>query len=110
MAKYKVGDIFINHKDGKILQVCKGRCNDDEECCYSHCWKTSPFPNISCISLIGATCHVKELPILPPGTKVKVRKNLKVGIKYGRYTFVADMEHCKEVTIDQYNAAYKVIT
>lgn len=29
MAKYKVSDIFINHKDGKILQVCKGDCCKD---------------------------------------------------------------------------------
>lgn len=33
MAKYKVGDIFINHNDGKILQVCEGdSCID---CCYN---------------------------------------------------------------------------
>lgn len=33
MAKYKVGDIFINHNDGKILQVCEGDyCKD---CCYN---------------------------------------------------------------------------
>ena len=27
MAKYKVGDIFINHNDGKILQVREGGCS-----------------------------------------------------------------------------------
>lgn len=33
MTKYKVGDIFINHKDGKILQVCKGK-NGCTGCAY----------------------------------------------------------------------------
>lgn len=107
MAKYKVGDIFINHNGGKILQVCKGRCNDDEECYYSHCWKTSPFSNISCISLIGATCHVKELPSLPPGTKVKVRVDLKVGEDYGGYIFNYEMGQYTEVTISCYDTPYK---
>ena len=31
MAKYKVGDIFISHKDGKVLQVCEG--NSCIDCC-----------------------------------------------------------------------------
>lgn len=106
MAKYKVGDIFINHNDGKILQVCEGLC--DKGCAYPRCWNTSPFSkDISCTCLIGALCHVEELPFLPPGTKVKVREDLKVGVKYGEYTFVKDMEHCVGVTIKQYNASYK---
>lgn len=33
MAKYKVGDIVINHEDGKILQVCEGNCC--KYCCYN---------------------------------------------------------------------------
>lgn len=107
MAKYKIGDIFINHKDGKILQVCEGGC--EEECCYYDCcWKTFPFSkDITCTSLVGMPNHLKELPFLPPGTKVKVREDLKVGVKYGKYTFIEDMEHCVEVTIKQYNATYK---
>ncbi len=106
MAKYKVGDIFINHNDGKILQVCEGLC--DKGCAYPRCWNTSPFSkDISCTCLIGALCHVEKLPFLPPGTKVKVREDLKVGVKYGKYTFVKDMEHCVGVTIKQYNAGYK---
>ncbi len=106
MTKYKVGDIFINHNDGKILQVCEGGCGDD--CCYSCCWQTRPFSDgISCSSLTGYGHSVKELPFLPPGTKVKVREDLKVGVKYGEYTFVKDMEHCVGVTIKQYDASYK---
>lgn len=107
MAKYKVGDIVINHKDGKILQVCEGNCYED--CCYfSHCWGTSPYPKEeSCYSLIGLDTCFKELPSLPPGTKVKVRENLKEDAKYGRYTFVGSMEHNKEVTIRDYDASHE---
>lgn len=106
MAKYKVGDIFINHNDGKILQVCEGACGAD--CCYNRCWnKPFPFKNITCTSLVGSSNHIKELPSFPPGTKVKVREDLKEGVKYGEYTFIEDMEHCEGVTIKQYNATYK---
>ena len=65
MAKYKVGDIFINHNDGKILQVYEGGC--DEGCCYSGCcYKTFPFSkDITCTSLVGMPNHIKELPFLP---------------------------------------------
>lgn len=105
MAKYKVGDIFINHNDGKILQVCEEGCNN---CPYKVDISRCSYRSTLCRKDIGSNTSFKELPILPPGTKVKVRKDLKVGIKYGKYTFVADMEHCKEVTIDQYNATYKV--
>lgn len=109
MAKYKVGDIVINHNDGKILQVCEGGCGED--CCYSCCWQTHPFSDgISCSSLTGYGHSVKELPFLPPGTKVKVRGDLKVGVKYGEYTFVECMKPYKEVTIKQYNATYKIYT
>lgn len=106
MAKYKVGDIFINHNDNKILQVWEGLC--DKGCAYPRCSNTFPFSkDISCTCLIGAFYHVEELPSLPPGTKVKVREDLKVGAKYGEYTFVEDMEHCVGVTIKQYDASYK---
>ena len=106
MAKYKVGDIFINHNDNKILQVWEGLC--DKGCAYPRCSNTFPFSkDISCTCLIGAFYHVEELPSLPPGTKVKVREDLKVGAKYGEYTFVKDMEHCVGVTIKQYDASYK---
>lgn len=105
MTKYKVGDIFINHKDGKILQVCEEGCNN---CPYKVDISRCSYRSTLCRKDIGSNTSFKELPILPPGTKVKVRKDLKVGIKYGKYTFVADMERCKEVTIDQYNATYKV--
>ena len=88
--KYKVDDIFISHADGKILQVCEGLC--DKGCAYPRCWNTFPFSkDISCTSLIGALCHVDELPSLPPGTKVKVREDLKVGTQYGQYVFVSNM-------------------
>lgn len=108
MAKYKVGDIFINHKDGKILQVYEGNCY--EGCCYfSHCWGPHPYPkDTSCYSLIGSDTCFKELPSLPPGTKVKVRENLKVGTRYGQYIFVSRMEQNKEVTIRDYNASHEV--
>lgn len=107
MAKYKVGDIFINHNDGKILQVCEGCC--EEECCYYDCCcKTFPFSkDITCASLVGMPNHIKELPFLPPGTKVKIRKNLKVGTEYEKYTFVENMKQNKEVTIERYFASHK---
>lgn len=106
MAKYKVGDIFINHNDGKILQVCEGGCGKD--CCYSRCGQIHPFPDgISCSFLTGYGNSVKELPSLPPGTKVKVREDLKVGVKYEKYTFVEKMKQNKEVTIERYFASHK---
>lgn len=106
MTKYKVGDIFISHADGKILQVCEG--GNCKGCCYNNGCCERPFlEDVSCTFLIGLNCHFKELPSLPPGTKVKVREDLKVGVKYGKYTFIEDMEHCVGVTIKQYNATYK---
>lgn len=105
MAKYKVGDIFINHNDGKILQVCEGvRCKG---CCYSaNCCDVS-LENESCIFLIGLDACFKELPSLPPGTKVKVREDLKVGIEYGDFTFAPTMKQYKEVTIKGYSTTYR---
>lgn len=110
MAKYKVGDIFINHTDGKILQVCEGGCN---ECCryrFSTC-KGLFDKSVSCKDFIGHHNLVKELHLLPPGTKVKIREDLKEGTRYGRYTFVGSMEQNKEATIRDYDAfceAYSV--
>ena len=106
MAKYKEGDIFINHKDGKILQVCGGSCYED--CCYNKVYSKKPcLEGVSCVSLIGLKAYFKELPSLPPGTKVKVREDLKEGTKYGVHTFVNEMQQYKEVTIKQYNATSK---
>lgn len=105
MTKYKVGDIFINHNDGKILQVCKGDyCID---CCYNKGRFKNCLEGVSCLSLIGTSACFKELPSLPPGTKVKVREDLKVGIKYGDFTFVPTMKQYKEVTIKSYSIAYR---
>lgn len=106
MAKYKVGDIFINHKDGKILQVCEGdSCID---CYYNKVrLKKTCLEGMSCFFLIGINTCFKELPLLPPGTKVKVREDLKEGTKYGVHTFVNEMQQYKEVTIKQYNATSK---
>ena len=101
MAKYKEGDIFINHKDGKILQVCGGSCYED--CCYNKVYSKKPcLEGVSCFSLIGLKAYFKELPSFPPGTKVKVREDLKEGTKYGVHTFVNEMQQYKEVTIKQY--------
>ena len=106
MAKYKIGDIFINHKDGKILQVCGGICYED--CCYNKVYSKKPcLEGVSCFSLIGLKAYFKELPSLPPGTKVKVREDLKEGTKYGVHTFVNEMQQYKEVTIKQYCATSK---
>ena len=106
MAKYKIGDIFINHNDGKILQVCGGSCYED--CCYNKVYSKKPcLEGVSCFSLIGLKAYFKELPSLPPGTKVKVREDLKAGTKYGVHTFVNEMQQYKEVTIKQYNATSK---
>ena len=107
MAKYKVGDIFINHKDGKILQVCEGdSCID---CCYNkdRLNKTC-LEGMSCFFLIGINTCFKELPLLPPDTKVRMREDLKEATKYGRQYFVEGMGHCGGVTIKQYNATFKV--
>ena len=106
MAKYKVGDIFINHNDGKILQVCEGdSCID---CCYNKdCLKKTCLEGMSCFFLIGINTCFKELPLLPPGTKVKMREDLKEGTKYEDYTYVDEMKNYKEVTIKQYNATSK---
>ena len=106
MTKFKVGDIFINHNDGKILQVCEGdSCID---CCYNKVYSKKPcLEGVSCVSLIGLKAYFKELPSLPPGTKVKVREDLKEGTKYGVHTFVNEMQQYKEVTIKQYNATSK---
>lgn len=107
MAKYKVGDIFINHNDGKILQVCEGGCSED--CCYKFVECRGIFSNsVSCKDFIGYQKIVKTLPSLPPGTKVKIREDLNVGTKYGRYTFVDSMVQNKEVTIKKYSDYYKV--
>lgn len=105
MAKYKVGDIFINHTDGKILQVCEGDCCKD--CCYNKVHSNTCLEGVSCSSLIGLKAYFKELPSLPPGTKVKVSENLKAGIKYGVCTFVNEMQQYKEVTIKPYNTTSK---
>lgn len=63
---------------------------------------------MSCFFLIGINTCFKELTLLPPGTKVKMREDLKEGTKYGRQYFVEGMEHCGGVTIKQYNATLKV--
>ena len=110
MAKYKVGDIFINHNDGKILQVCEGdSCID---CCYNKDrLKKTCLEGMSCFFLIGINTCFKELPLLPPGTKVKMREDLKEGTKYEYYTYVDEMKNYKEVTIKDYFAScrcYKV--
>ena len=107
MAKYKIGDIFINHKDGKILQVCEGdSCID---CCYNKDrFNKTCLEGMSCLFLIAINTCFKELPLLPPGTKVKMREDLKERTKYGRQYFVEGMEHCGGVAIKQYNATLKV--
>lgn len=104
MAKYKVGDIFINHTDGKILQVCEGDCCKD--CCYNKVHSSTCLKGVSCSFLIGLEAYFKELPSLPPGTKVKMREDLEAEVKYGRYYFVEGM-NCGEVTIKQYNDTCK---
>lgn len=109
MAKYKIGDIFINHKDSKILQVCKGDCCKD--CCYNKVHSNTCLEGVSCSSLIGLEAYFKELPFLPPGTMVKVRKDLKEGTKYEDYIYIDEMKNYKEVTIKDYFAScrcYKV--
>lgn len=109
MAKYKVGDIFINHKDGKILQVCKGDCCKD--CCYNKVHSNTCLEGVSCSSLIGLEAYFKELPFLPSGTKVKVRKDLKEGSRYGCFRYCRQKGEYKEITIKTYDInskSYKV--
>lgn len=105
MAKYKVGDIFISHKDGKVLQVCEG--NSCIDCCYNKARLKTCLGGVSCLFLISINTCFKELPSLPPGTKVKMREDLKEGTRYGRYTFVGSMEQNKEVTIRDYDASHE---
>lgn len=98
MAKYKVGDIFINHNDGKILQVWEG--GNCKGCCYNNGCCERPFlVDVSCSFLIGLCCHFKELPSLPPGTKVKVREDLTLWEEYNDLSYIPDMGKFKEVTI-----------
>lgn len=109
MAKYKIGDIFINHKDGKILQVCKGDCCKD--CCYNKVHSNTCLEGVSCSSLIGLEAYFKELPFLPSGTKVKVRKDLKEGSRYGCFRYCRQKGEYKEITIKTYDInskSYKV--
>ena len=104
MAKYKVGDIFINHKDGKILQVCEEGCNN---CPYKVDISRCSYRSTLCRKDIGSNTSFKELPILPPGTKVKVRVDLKVGEDDGGYIFNYEMGQYTEVTISCYDTLYK---
>lgn len=97
MTKYKVGDIFINHNDGKILQVCEGECNEGCPYSFGNC-KGVFSNNISCRALIGNNI-VKELPSLPPGTKVKLKEDLTPWKEYGDLSYIPDMGKFKEVTI-----------
>lgn len=109
MAKYKVSDIFINHKDSKILQVCKGDCCKD--CCYNKVHSNTCLEGVSCSSLIGLEAYFKELPFLPSGTKVKVRKDLKEGSRYGCFRYCRQKGEYKEITIKTYDInskSYKV--
>lgn len=107
MAKYKVGDIFINHKDGKILQVCEGK-NGCTGCVYKKRLGICSYGSYQCRKQIGNYLLFKELPFLSPGTKVKVREDLKVGIKYGNFTFSTTMKQYKEVTIKNYFASCRL--
>lgn len=108
MAKYKVGDIFISHADGKILQVCEGGCH--EGCCYRFVSCKGVFSNsVFCEDFIGCHNLVKALPSLPSGTKVKVREDLKAGTKYGEYVFIETMQPYKKVTIrDSFPTHYRI--
>lgn len=106
MAKYKVGDIFINHNDGKILQVCEG--GNCKGCCYNNGCCERPFSmDVSCTFLIGLNCHFKELPFLPPGTKVKIREDLKEGVRYASFLFTRLKGEYKEITIKTYDTISK---
>lgn len=106
MTKYKVGDIFINHNDGKILQVCEGK-NGCTDCVYKKRLGICSYGPYQCRKQIGNYPYFKELPSLPLGTKVKVREDLKVGTQYGQYVFVSNMWQNKEVTIERYFASSK---
>lgn len=98
MAEYKVGDIFISHADGKILQVCEGDCS--KGCFYDNGCCERPFlEDATCTFLIGLCCHFKELPLLPPGTKVKMREDLTLWEEYNDLSYIPDMGKFKEVTI-----------
>ena len=109
MAKYKVGDIFINHTDGKILQVCEGDCCKD--CCYNKVHSSTCLKGVSCSFLIGLEAYFKELPSLPPGTKVKMREDLQESFRYGGFIYCHQKGEYKEITIKTYNInskSYKV--
>ena len=105
MAKYKVGDIFINHNDGKILQVYEGK-DGCTECAYKKRLGICSYGSYQCRKQIGNYPHFKELPFLPTGTKVKMREDLKLGTKYGSITFATTMAQYKEITIKDYFASF----
>ena len=85
------------------MQVCEG--NSCIDCCYNKARLKTCLGGVSCLFLISINTCFKELPSLPPGTKVKMREDLKEGIRYGRHTFVGCMEQNKEVTIRDYDAS-----
>ena len=106
MAKYKVGDIFINHNDGKILQVCEGECKDG--CCYMSCRCRGTFNiDVLCREVIGYSNLVKELPSLPPGTRVKLREDMKEGVRYGGFIYNHKKGEYKDITINSYDETFK---
>lgn len=107
MTKYKSGDIFINHNDGKILQVCEGK-NGCTGCAYKKRLGICSYGSYQCRKQIGNYPNFKELPFLPPGTKIKMREDLKEDTKYGQFYFVEGMKYCEEVIIQQYNTKLKV--
>ena len=91
------------------MQVCKGDCCKD--CCYNKVHSNTCLEGVSCSSLIGLEAYFKEFPFLPSGTKVKVRKDLKEGSRYGCFRYCRQKGEYKEITIKTYDInskSYKV--
>lgn len=63
--------------------------------------------DVFCTFLIGLNRYFKELPSLPPGTKVKLREDMKKGVRYGGFIYNHKKGEYKDITINSYDETFK---